>query len=130
MGGHKVKLVDTSSWVDYLRQNESAAGRRVEELVLAGEAAWCDMTAVELWNGTRGEREKRELALLEKDITLCPVDAEAWHVARKLAVRCRESGFTLPASDIVIAACAARHGLELEHCDKHFEKIMPIAAKL
>jgi predicted nucleic acid-binding protein len=130
VGGDEVKLVDTSSWVEYLRELDSAAGRRVEDLVLDGEAGWCDMTAVELWNGTRGEREKRELAELEKDIVLFSVDAEAWRVARKLAVSCRASGFTMPTNDIVIAACAARHGLELEHCDRHFEKIMPIAAKL
>ncbi len=130
MGGHQVKLVDTSSWVDYLRDLESEAGRRVEELLLAGEAAWCDMTAVELWNGTRGEREKSDLAKLENEILLYSVDAEAWRVARKLAVRCRASGLTMPANDIVIAACATRYGLELEHRDSHFEKIMPLAAKL
>jgi len=130
MGGHEVKLVDTSSWVEYLRRLESEATRRVEELVLGGEAAWCDMTAVELWNGTRGAREKRDLAELEKEITLCAVDAETWQVARKLAARCRDAGLTMPTSDLVIAACAARHKLELDHCDRHFDKIMPIAAKL
>jgi hypothetical protein len=29
-----------------------------------------------------------------------------------------------------VAAAAIRHGLELEHCDQHFEKVLPIAAKL
>ena len=125
-----MKLVDTSSWIDYLRSLESNPARRVEELVLAGEASWCDMTAVELWNGTRGEREKRDLAELEKEITLYAVDAEAWRVARKLALRCRDSGLTMPPADLVIAACATRYGLELEHCDAHFERILPIAAKL
>jgi predicted nucleic acid-binding protein len=130
VGGHEVKLVDTSSWVEYLRQLESPASQRVESLVLDGEAAWCDMTAVELWNGTRGAREKRELAELEKEIILLPVNAGVWQVARKLALRCREAGFTLPTSDIVIAACAAHHKAELEHCDRHFDKILPLAAKL
>jgi len=32
-----VKLVDTSSWVEYLRESESDVGARVEELVLAGQ---------------------------------------------------------------------------------------------
>ena len=125
-----MKLVDTSSWIEYLRQSNSEAGQRVENLLLDAEAAWCDMTAVELWNGARGAREKRELAALEREITLYSVDADAWRTARVLASRCRDSGLTMPASDIVIAACAARHGLEIEHFDSHFDAMLPLIKKL
>jgi predicted nucleic acid-binding protein len=125
-----VKLVDTSSWVEYLRDRESEASGRVEDLLLAGEASWCEMTLVELWNGARGTREKGGLAELEKEITLLPVPPPVWKTACKLARRCREAGITVPASDIVVAACAANHGVELEHCDDHFDKILPITVKL
>jgi predicted nucleic acid-binding protein len=130
MGGSEMKLVDTSSWVDYLRNLDTPASRRVEELLLNEEAGWCDMTAIELWNGTRGDREKRDLAALENEITLFPVDTGVWQIARKLALQCKSNGLTAPVSDIVIAACSHHYGLELEHCDRHFEKILPIAAKL
>lgn len=130
MGGRQVKLVDSSSWIEYLRDAESDAGNRVEELVLTGDAGWCDMTAVELWNGARGTREKRDLAELEKEITLFEVNTGVWQKARKLAVHCRDAGLTVPVADIVIAACADQYELELEHCDTHFDKILPIAAKL
>ena len=130
MGRHKMKLVDTSSWIDYLRDANSEAGNRVEELLLTGDAGWCDMTAVELWNGARGVREKRELAELEKEIALFPVDSNVWKKARLLAVDCRSTGLTVPVADIIIAACAAHYDLELEHCDFHYKKILPIAAKL
>jgi predicted nucleic acid-binding protein len=125
-----MKLVDTSSWIDYLRKLDSEASLRVQELVLSGEAGWCEMTLVELWNGVRGAREKRELAELEKEITLFSVDSAAWQVACKLALRCRDAGLTAPTNDIVIAACALNYGLDVEHCDVHFEKIMAIAAKM
>ena len=49
-----MKLIDTSSWVEYFREHESEAGDNVEVLVLSGEAAWCDITLVELWHGVRG----------------------------------------------------------------------------
>jgi predicted nucleic acid-binding protein len=124
------KLVDTSSWIEYLRERESAAGDRVETLVLNGEAAWCDMTLVELWIGVRGAKEKRELAELENDIERVSVDASVWRLASRLALRCRENGITVPVSDIIISACAVTHGLELEHCDVHFESILPLAKKL
>ncbi len=125
-----MKLVDTSSWVEYLRDRESEAGDSVEVLVLRGEAAWCDMTLVELWHGVRGSKEKRELAEMENEIERMPVDAAVWRLASKLARRCREKGITAPISDIVIAACAAAHKLDLEHCDKHFDDILPIAKGL
>ena len=125
-----MKLVDTSSWIEYLRDADSDAGNRVEELVLTGDAGWCDMTAVELWNGARGAREKRELAELEREVELFAVDSHVWQKARKLAAQSRDSGVTVPAADIVVVACAAHHKLEVEHCDKHFDKILPIAAKL
>ena len=125
-----MKLIDTSSWVEYLRDRESEAGDSVEVLVLRGEAAWCDITLVELWHGVRGAKEKRELAEMENEVERIPVDADVWRLASKLALRCREKGLTVPISDIVTAACAVTHELELEHCDKHFNDILPLAKAL
>ena len=125
-----MKLVDTSSWVEYLRDRESAACESVEVLLLSGQAAWCDMTLVELWHGVRGAKEKRELAGMENEIQRIPVDAPVWRLASKLALRCREKGITVPISDIVTAACAVTHDLELQHCDKHFDDILPLAKSL
>jgi predicted nucleic acid-binding protein len=125
-----MKLVDTSSWIDYLRNLGTAASTRVEELVITDEAGWCDMTAIELWNGARGPKEKRELAELEKEIALFPVDNDVWQLSRKLARACRDSGVNAPPADIVIAACARNFDLEVEHCDAHFDKILAVAAKL
>ncbi len=125
-----MKLVDTSSWIEYLRGRDSEAGDSVEVLFLSGAAAWCDMTLVELWNGIRGAKEKRELAEMEKEVERVPVDAGVWRLATRLALRCREKGLTVPTSDIVIAACAVAHGLELEHCDQHFDELLPLAKAL
>ncbi len=125
-----MKLIDTSSWVEYLRDRESEAGDAVEVLVLSGEAAWCDITLVELWHGVRGAKEKRELAEMEVEVERIPVEAPVWRLASKLALRCREKGLTVPISDIVTAACAVAHGLELEHCDKHFDDLLSLAKSL
>ena len=125
-----MKLVDTSSWVEYFRDRESEAGDNVEVLVLSGEAAWCDITLVELWHGVRGAKEKRELTEMENEVERIPVDAAVWRLSSKLALRCREKGITVPLSDIITAACAATHGLDLEHCDKHFNELLPLAKSL
>jgi predicted nucleic acid-binding protein len=125
-----MRLVDTSSWVEYLRDRESAVGDRVEALVLSGEAAWCEITLVELWHGVRGEKEKRELVEMENEIERIPLDAAVWRLACKLALRCREKGLHVPISDMITAACAVAHDLGLEHCDRHFNDLLPLANSL
>jgi predicted nucleic acid-binding protein len=123
-------LVDASSWIEFLRGRDSVSGQRVKTLLARGDAAWCDMTLVELWNGAQGITEKKALEELEEELQLYPVNEQVWTGARILARRCRERGVTASTPDIVIAACAASNKLRLEHCDSHFDKILPIAAKL
>ena len=122
-------LVDASSWIEFLRGRDSVPGQRTKTLLARGDAAWCDMTLVELWNGAQGITEKKVLEELEEELRLYPVNEQVWARARVLARRCREKGVTASTPDIVIAACAANNKLSLEHCDNHFDKILPLAAK-
>ena len=123
-------LVDTSSWIEFLRGRDSQPSRRVRDLLANGEAAWCEFTRVELWNGAQGRTEKRALEEMERELRLYSVNEPVWAKARLLARRCREKGLTATSADIVIGACAAHHSLRLEHCDSHFDKILPVAANL
>jgi len=130
MGGHEVKMVDTSSWIEYLRGHENETALRVKELIRRDQAGWCDLIAVELWNGVRPGGGKKALEDLEEAVTSFPLSGEVWAKARRLALRCRESGLSVPANDVIISACAANYGLEIECRDTHFEKITPIVANL
>ena len=123
-------LVDASSWIEFLRGRDSEPSQRVKTLLTRGNAAWCDMTLVELWNGAQGHVEKKALEELQAEVMLFAVNELVWAKARQLARRSREKGITGTSADIVIAACAANYDLELEHCDGHFDKILPIAKKL
>jgi predicted nucleic acid-binding protein len=124
----QIVLVDTSSWVEALRSSGRLDIReRVRNLLLNGLAAWCDMIAVELWNGARGDYEKKKLAELEKQITCLPITVNVWQLARILAQRCRNTGHTVPSADLVIAACGLSHNVSIEHCDDHFDLIISAA---
>ncbi len=125
-----MKLVDTSSWIEFLRGRESAPGQRVKSLLARGDAAWCDMTLLELWNGAQGHTERKVLEELEQELPLYRINDPVWTSARHLARACREKGITTPTADILIAACAAEYGLELEHNDAHLGRILVVAAKL
>ena len=121
-------LIDTSSWIHLLRPDgDPAVRRRVEAALTAGDACWCPLVALELWNGARGDREKRVLREFERALPMLPIDAEAWLAANELARRARGGGLTLPATDLLIAACARRHGAALETADKDFELLQRLA---
>ena len=122
-------LVDTSSWVEALRRDGREDVRaRVRDLVLAGDAVLCDMVLLELWNGARGERERHDLAAMEQDLEIVPTTAAAWQLASEIARRSRDSGRTLPATDILIAACAGAAGTSMEAVDSHVTEAWHIAA--
>ena len=128
MGKEKKVLVDTSSWIEALRTSGREDVRDlVKGLILNDQAAWCDLVAVELWNGARGDYEKRTLMEFEKQIICLPTTQEAWQLARRLAQKCRNSGCTVPSADLVIAACGLSHNIEIEHCDEHFNLILKSA---
>jgi predicted nucleic acid-binding protein len=122
-----VTLVDTSSWIEALRfDGRSEVRQRVLRLLIEGQAAWCDLVSLELWNGARGGYEKKKLAELEKEIILLPTTDKVWRLARELARKSREAGKTLPASDLVISACGLFHKVEIEHCDQHFDFLLKL----
>ncbi len=119
-----MKLIDTSAWIHQMRpQGDPAVRARVEALLRAGEAAWCDLVRLEIWAGIGSERERRALRQYEAVIPELPIDVGVWQAARDLASRTRRAGRTIPAADILICACARRHGVGIEHADAHFDTL-------
>lgn len=115
-----MKLVDTSSWIDTMRRDGDATVRaRVLAVLTSGEAAWCDLVRLELWNGLRGAAERKQMEALEADVILLPTTDAVWGKARELARRALAAGLTVPGADLVIAGCAWEHGVEMEHDDAH-----------
>jgi predicted nucleic acid-binding protein len=118
-------LVDTSAWIDAIRSDGDPAMRAsVRAATLEDRAVLCDMVLLELWNGARGASEQRFLQDLERDLEKVPTPPAVWEAASKLALTCRAAGFSAPATDLLIAACAMYHGMDILHRDKHFDHIL------
>jgi predicted nucleic acid-binding protein len=119
-----MQLVDTSSWIHSLRPGGDADVRaRVERLVRSGEASWCAMVKLELWSGAHKEHEKRILKDMEERLIDLEITPEVWKLACELALKSRKGGHTVPATDLLIAACARHHQVGIEHSDEHFEAL-------
>lgn len=117
-------LIDTSAWIHSLRPDgDPAASARVRSLLESGEAAWCSLIQLELWNGARGELEKQVLTEMAASLPDLEMDQAVWSTAFDLARQARAVGHTVPSTDLAIAACARRHGVALEHVDSHLHAI-------
>lgn len=114
-------LVDTSAWIHFLRPDGDATVRaRVSAALEAGVACWCPIVRLELWNGAKGDRERKVLREFERLIPELPITTEVWSDACDSARHCRKAGVTVPATDLLIHACAWHHGATLEHADSDF----------
>jgi len=124
-----VVVIDTSSWIEMLRSEGRADIReRVNAHLRAGEACIVPMVRLELWNGARGEREKRALRDLEDALPELELTADVWDEAFELARRARSAGLTAPASDILIAACARHYGASIDAVDNHFMELLRLVS--
>ena len=86
-------------------------------------AVLCDLVRLELWNGASGSRDHRLLREMEQQLETVPTPPEVWALARELTRLARSKGLTVPAADLVIAACAEHHQLGLVHHDGHFDQL-------
>ena len=117
-------LVDTSSWIHLLRPGGDASVRaRVEQLLADGEACWCPVVRLELWNGAGGERDRKVLREFETALPERAIGPDVWTASFDLARRSRARGITVPAADLLIAACARVHAVAIEAADADFAAI-------
>lgn len=114
-------LVDTSAWIEFLRDSASPICERVEE-VLAYEIAVADPVRMEVLAGARNEQHLLDLKrLLARGAVLHsrPIDYDQ---AAILYRQCRANGETVrKLIDCLIAAIAIRNDVVLLHQDADFE---------
>lgn len=60
---------------------------------------------------------------MEEELEAVPTTPEVWALARDLARLARGKGITVPAADLLIAACAEYHHLGLIHNDSHYDQL-------
>jgi predicted nucleic acid-binding protein len=113
-------LVDTSAWVEFLRDTGSPVCLRVEAL-LAEEIATCHPIRMEVLAGARDERHLGDLRGLLARASLLPTLPADYEQAAALYRSCRRGGGTVRRLiDCLIAAHAIRAGVPVLHADSDF----------
>ena len=114
-------LIDSSAWIEFLRDTGSATCERVE-LLLAGEIAICDAVRMEVLAGARDEHHLLGLRRLLARATVIPMVPGDYDDAAALYRRCRLEGETVRRLiDCLIAAVAIRADLPVLQRDADFE---------
>jgi hypothetical protein len=126
-------LVDSSAWIEYLRDTGSATCRRVDELLSTDTPiATCDTVVMEILAGSTGERDATTLRRLLDRCRFFPTrplfDSTG---ASDIYRACRRAGFTPRAlNDCLIASVAMANGLEILHKDRDFDRIADATGSL
>ena len=117
-------LVDTSAWVEFLRDTGGTASGRVEALLTADEIVTCHPIRMEVLAGARDERHLGQLRGLLARARLLASEPADYEAAAALYRACRRRGETVRRLiDCLIAAHAIRAGIPILHADEDFETL-------
>jgi hypothetical protein len=116
-----VILIDTSAWVEFLRDTGSPVCARVDDL-LEGEFATCHPVRMEVLAGARDERHLGQLRGLLARAVLLPTPPAHYEAAAAMYRTCRHQSLTVrKLIDCLIAAHAIDAGIKLLQDDADFE---------
>jgi len=119
-------LIDTSAWVEYLRDSDSATCNEVDRL-LNFEPALCDAIRMELLAGARDEKNVAQLEKFLARATVIKTESVDYDNAAAIYRACRKLGLTIRTHiDCLIAAIAIRTDTDLLHNDSDFEAIAQV----
>ena len=116
-------LIDTSAWVEFLRDTGSAVCIRVDVL-LAQEIAICDAVRMEVCAGARDESHLQSMRRLLARAAIIPTLSTDYDDAATLYRRCRREGETVrKLIDCLISSIAIRADVPILHNDSDFNAI-------
>ncbi|MFQ5743633.1 MAG: PIN domain-containing protein [Acidobacteriota bacterium] len=117
-------VVDSSAFIEYYRPSGEPVARAA-----VSDAIRSDLVVV---NGII-QVELMAFAAREADHASLGADFQAFHwlelgrrdfdLAAEIGFGMRSKGITIPATDLIIAACAIHSGAILYHLDAHFDRI-------
>ena len=114
-------LIDTSGWVEFLRDTVSPVCQRVDVLLDEGFAV-CEPVRMEVLAGARDERHLNDLRRLLARGTLITTVSTDYEEGAALYRVCRRNGETVRKMiDCLIASIAIRSGTALLHADTDFD---------
>ena len=116
-------LVDSSVWINYLREPTSLLGLELQTLIDRNQVIMVGVVFAEVLQGARGEAEYAQLAPHLDRVPYVEADKGTWMSAGAISMHLRAGGQATPLTDLVIAALALEGGHQVFSLDGHFRRI-------
>ncbi len=117
-------LVDTSVWIDVLRDASGRHGRTLTEILGDHEASFCRFTQLELLQGCRDEKEWNLLSSYLDSQDYVETTPTTWKGAARIFFDLRRVGLTVRSPiDCCIAQLVIESDSMLLHRDRDFTTI-------
>jgi tRNA(fMet)-specific endonuclease VapC len=119
------RLLDTNAYVGLKKNHEGVAGLVRESTELVFSMVVVGELMFGFRNGTRFERNRKELDefLADARVTVLDITRTSADRFSRIAAGLRRAGTPIPSNDIWIAAQALESGAELVSFDGHFKAI-------
>lgn len=125
-------LVDTTVWLDFLRNHDTKSVAQLKKLLQVGDAAIAPVILQELLQGASNPENFEKLRIHFTALPTLRPKGDTTHIAAAaLYARCRWRGIT-PRSphDCLIAQLCVEHKMPLLHDDRDFEMLASVEPKL
>ena len=121
-------LVDTSAWIEYLRETGSTAHGAARDIALGRVGgSTCAPVMMEVFAGARNDEHAESLQWLFGRSRKVHTDFAHYEEAAAIHRHCRRNGITVRSLvDCVIAAVALREDHEVLHADRDFAAIASV----
>ena len=119
-------LVDTSIWIVFFRSGKSADASKLDMLLEEGSACICGLVEAELLPGLK-RVDRQKVQDLFRGLPRVDTPERTWNIVSDIQVKALSKGigpFSIP--DLIIAAVAVDHGLQVFTRDRHFKNIAKV----
>ncbi len=119
-------IVDTSIWIEYLKNNpEIVPG--LDEGLLTGKIYMVGPVISELLQGAKTENDYQALSRTIDGVPFIDADFADWQLAGELSFKMRKKGLTIAITDCLISAIAINHKAAVYTLDQDFKSIPDVA---
>jgi len=115
-------IVDTSIWIEYLKNNQEIAPG-LEEGLLAGNIFMVGPVVSELLQGAKTKNDYQALSSTIDGVPFINAEFADWLLAGKLSFKMKKKGLTIAITDCVIAAIAINNGATVYTLNQNFQSI-------
>ena len=116
-------VADTSVWIPFFNEPDSEEKRELDALIDADRLVMVGVVLAELIQGCRTAKEAETTTSHLAGLRFIETAFSTWRRAGEISFGLRRRGVTVPLLDLVVAALALEHHLDVYTLDPHFKEV-------